>query len=283
MLDGLMVALANRGIDLPALGAAYLFFLGNVIMAAGFFLASRTWLVISPNRPAKHYGMYVVVLVAGVIIATALENELGPRPAALSYAGIPHLAVLLLVHLWIYYKPEPWLIALAASANAAAIVVVVVGAIVGDHIRAAHWLSAAVAAGLMSYIAKYSISTKQGFINATSIYTSSKERAEERAPPQIPWLGLYQWIALIAASVTLATLNALLRGTGIDSLHAAAVAGDSGLMLAVTAFVCAVPATAYWLAHRHWMPELTRFVWLVWLVVGFVFTYTTFLASLDRV
>ena len=33
---------------------------------------------------------------------------------------------------------------------------------------------------------------------------------------------------------------------------------------------------------RHtWMPQLTRFVWVVWLVVGFAFTYGNYLISLD--
>jgi hypothetical protein len=30
------------------------------------------------------------------------------------------------------------------------------------------------------------------------------------------------------------------------------------------------------------MPELTRFAWLVWLVVGFAYTYGNFLNGLDR-
>jgi hypothetical protein len=282
MLDGLIIAMASRGIDLAALGAAYLAFLGNLALTIAFFAASRSWLVISPNRPAKHYGMYVVVVTASLVIATALENELGPRPATLSYAAVPHFSVLLLIHLWTYYKQEPWLIALAASANAAAVATVAAAAIVADHVPAAHWLGAALMIGLLTYFARYSISTKRGFINAKSIYTSSKERAEERAAPQVPWLGLSQWIALIAASVVLATLNAVVRGGALSDLPTAAVAGESTLMLAVTAFVCAVPASAYWLAHRHWMPELTRFVWLVWLVVGFAFTYTNFLTNLDR-
>ena len=53
-------------------------------------------------------------------------------------------------------------------------------------------------------------------------------------------------------------------------------------MLCITGLVCAIPATTYWLAHKHWMPELTRFVWLVWIVVGFAFTYGNFLTSLNR-
>ena len=63
--------------------------------------------------------------------------------------------------------------------------------------------------------------------------------------------------------------------------------GDSGdarvrSVIAVTATVCAVPASTYWLARKSWMPELTRFVWLVWIVVGFAFTYGNYLTTLDR-
>ena len=50
----------------------------------------------------------------------------------------------------------------------------------------------------------------------------------------------------------------------------------------VTAFVCAVPATGYWIARKTWMPELTRFAWLAWIVVGFAFTYGNYLTSLAK-
>jgi hypothetical protein len=50
----------------------------------------------------------------------------------------------------------------------------------------------------------------------------------------------------------------------------------------VTTAVCAVPAGSYWLARKAWMPELTRFVWLVWIVVGFAFTYGNYLSSLSQ-
>ena len=48
------------------------------------------------------------------------------------------------------------------------------------------------------------------------------------------------------------------------------------------AAVSAVPAASYWLARKTWMPELTRFAWLVWIVVGFAFTYGNYLNTLSR-
>ena len=276
--------LTDRGIDLAALGGAYLLFLGNLVLAMAFFVASRSWFVISPNLPAKHYGMYVAMVLAAMLVATALENEIVPRHSAtLSYVHVPHLVVLLMIHLWLHNKPEPWLIALGGSAIAAAVGTVGVAALLGSEVRTAQWSSAALLAALLGFLAFYSISTKRGFVNAHSIYTSSKERGEERVAQQVPWLGLPQWVALVVASVLLATANALLSGSGLVDIPAIAVARESMLMIAVTALVCAVPATAYWLAHRRWMPELTRFAWLVWIVVGFAFIYRNFLTSLDRV
>ena len=38
----------------------------------------------------------------------------------------------------------------------------------------------------------------------------------------------------------------------------------------------------YWFARKAWMPELTRFAWLAWIVVGFAFTYGNYLTSLDE-
>jgi hypothetical protein len=84
-------------------------------------------------------------------------------------------------------------------------------------------------------------------------------------------------MALIGASVLLAIGNALLRGSEIAQIPALDVALESALLIVTTAFVCAVPAVSYWLARRAWMPELTRFVWLVWIVVSFAFTYGNYL------
>jgi hypothetical protein len=277
--------LANRGIDLAALGGAYLVFLANLVLTIAFFVGSRSWLVISPNRVAKHYGLYVVVVASSLIVATVLENQLVPRQAAavLPYAAIPHLAILLMVHLWIYYKPEPWLIAVGASANAAMIATIAVASLAGGPVRAPHWLSAAVLAALLGYLSYRSISTQRGFVKARSIYASSKERGEGRPAPQVPWLGLPQWAALIGASVGLAILNSLLQGRGLDEIRAVAIVGQSASMLLATACIGTIPATTYWLAHKQWMPELTRFVWLAWIVVGFAFTYGNVLTRLDRV
>ena len=50
----------------------------------------------------------------------------------------------------------------------------------------------------------------------------------------------------------------------------------------MTALVCAVPAIGYWVTRKAWMPELTRFVWLAWIVVGFALTYGNYLSSLTR-
>jgi hypothetical protein len=91
---------------------------------------------------------------------------------------------------------------------------------------------------------------------------------------------LPQGIALVAASVILALANALLRGDDISNIPAIAVAGESTLLLGLTLVVGGVPAAIYWLSHKHWMPELTRFVWLVWMVVGFAFTYGNILTRM---
>jgi hypothetical protein len=280
MLDEATASLASRGITLASFGGAYLVLLGNLVAAIGCFIASRAKLVISPNQAAKHYGLYVVMVLATLGIATALENEIVRDGAVLQYTVVPQILLLALIHLWVYYDQQPWLIALAASANAGALLATPVAALFGAEVKTPHWVTLAVLAGLLVYVARSAISTKSGFMTARSIYAASKEGIDVRVAPQTPWLGLPQWIALVAASIILALVNALLRGDDISNLPAVAVAGESTFVLGVTVIVGAVPAAIYWLAHKHWMPELTRLVWLVWMVVGFAFTYGNILTSM---
>lgn len=278
------VVLASRGIGLPALGAAYLALLGNIAIAIAAFVAARSYLVITPNRAARDYGLYVTVLLATLLIATVLENELLPRSSVtLQYVAVPHLLLLLIIHLWIAFRPEPWLIALGGAAAAGAAVVIAAAGMSSDLVRPAHWLTLGLLVALLGILWLKSVSTRRGFLKASSIYVASKERPDAALAPQKPWLGLPQCVALCAASVLLATLNAILRGSAIAQVPAMQVLLESSLLLAVTVLVCAVPAASYWLARRAWMPELTRFVWLVWLVVSFAFTYGNYLTSLDRV
>jgi hypothetical protein len=82
--------------------------------------------------------------------------------------------------------------------------------------------------------------------------------------------------------LALGIANSLLRGSGLEEIPAVEVAAESGLILVLTALVCAVPAISYWLTRKAWMPELTRFVWLAWIVVSFALTYGNYLSSLGR-
>lgn len=275
---------AARGLGLASLGVAYLALLLNLLVAIALFLVSRVTLVVTPNRAAKHYGQYVVVVIVSLLLATGLENALLPvATPTLKFAAVPHLVLILVAHLWIFYRQEPWLVALGAASIAGAGVVVAILALISDLIHPAHWLGTGLLYALLGYLWFYSISTKRGFISAQSIYIETKEERAEAPLAQKPWLGWPQWIALVVASVVLAGINSMLRGLDLAEIPALQVLVESAFLLGATALVCAVPATTYWLAHKHWMPELTRFAWLVWLVVGFSFTYGNFLTGLDRV
>jgi hypothetical protein len=283
MEGGLTETLASSALDLESLGSAYIVFLASMVLSAAAFTASRMWLVVTPNRPAKDYGLYIVVVLVSLGIAATLESELVPDQATtLQYAMFPQLVVLVALHLWIYYDQQPWLVAAGASSIVASMAVVSIGAVVVDRLHLAHWLTITLLTVLLGYLSYFSISTKRGFLKARSIYVDSKETFAHRSLQQTPWLGLPQWVALISASILLAMINAALQGRGIADIPAVGVFTESMLMLVITCLVCAIPATTYWFAHKHWMPELTRFVWLVWIVVGFAFTYGNFLTSLDR-
>jgi hypothetical protein len=278
-------AFHDRGIDLESLGVAYLYFLGTVALTAGLFVAARAHLVVAPNRFTRDYAEYVTTVLATLLVATVLENELVPgQEPSLVYVAFPQLLLLMMLHVWIGYRQEPWLIELGASAVLASLIVAGIGLTIASSVQIAHIATFAVFVGLVVFLWLKAVSTKRGFMKASSIYITSKESFDPSdPPPQKPWVGWLQWGGLVAASVLLAILNSMLRGSGLDQIPAVDVALQSTLLILVTVLVCAVPALAYWIARKTWMPELTRFAWLVWFVVGFAFVYGNYLSSLNRV
>jgi hypothetical protein len=279
----LAIALQSRGLELASLGVAYLILIASMLAAVAAFVAARNHLVVAPNRFARDYAVYVTTVIAAVLIATALENELSPAAAAaLPYAAFPQLLLLLVIHLWIAHRQEPWVIVLGAASLVGSIVVVGAAVLISGVARSAHAVALIVFASLVGFLWFKSVSTKRGFKRASSIYIASKENLDQAVVPQKPWLGLPQWVALVVASVLLAILNSVLRGSGLDQIPAVDVAVETAALILVTAAICAVPAVSYWLSRKAWMPELTRFAWLAWIVVGFVFTYGNYLTNLNR-
>ena len=272
---------SERGVDLETLGAAYLILIATAVLTVAAFYAARSQLVVSPNRGSRDYGIYAAAALATLLIAIVLENESLPAGSAtLHYAFVPQIVALLSLHVWISYRLEPWLVTLGASATAATIVVGAVLGVATELVGAAYWVALSLLGALLAFLWWKAISTKRAFVNASSIYLASKETLGTASLPQKPWLGLPQWVALVAASLGLGVANSLLRGVGLEELPAVEVIAASGLLLFVTALVCAVPAGAYWLTRKAWMPELTRFVWLAWMLVGFALTYRNYLSSL---
>jgi len=279
----LAATFVERGISLATLGSAYLILIASAAVTAGAFYAARSLLVISPNRGARDYGIYVSWALATLLIAIVLENESLPAGSAtLHYVLVPQLVALLALHAKIWRRQEPWLVALGAAATAATIAVGAVLGVMTGLLGPAYWIALLVLAAALGFLWWKAVSTKRAFVNASSIYLSSKETLDAAAVPQKPWLGLPQWVGLIAASLALGVANSLLRGRGLEEVPAFEVAAASGLLLLVTALVCAVPAVVYWVNRKAWMPELTRFTWLVWIVVSFALTYGNYLSSLAR-
>jgi hypothetical protein len=277
----LAASLAERGVDLATLGAAYLILIATAVLTVAAFYTARSQLVVSPNRGSRDYGIYAASALATLLIAIVLENESLPAGSAtLHYAFVPQIVALLSLHVWISYRLEPWLVTLGASATAATIVVGTLLGVATDLVGPAYWVALSLLGALLAFLWWKAVSTQRAFVNASSIYLASKETLGIASAPQKPWLGLPQWLALVAASLGLGIANSLLQGRGLEELPAIEVAAASGLLLLMTALVCAVPAGAYWLTRKTWMPELTRFVWLAWIVVGFALTYGNYLSSL---
>jgi len=275
--------LQDRGIDLVALGAAYIVMLSTLLLTALAFAAARHFIVISPNRWTRDFGVYASLVLGALLIAIVLENESLPLGSAtLHYVAVPQLLLLLAVHLSIWYRQEPWLVALGASATAATVVVGAAMGVVTDVFRPAYWVTVLLLTVLLVCLWRKAVMTKHAFMTRRPSYVSGKASLDAVTTEQKPWRGLVPWVTLVAASVVLAVGNSLLRGKGLGEIASAEVAGESALLLVVTALVCAVPAVSYWIAHRAWMPELARFVWLAWILVGFTFTYSSYLNVLAR-
>jgi hypothetical protein len=275
--------LHDRGITFASLGAAYLIFIASCVATAALYSGARKHLVVAPNRQSRNYALYVIAVLLTLLVATALENELSRAAVpTLLYVAYPQILFLIAAHVWIAYRTEPWTIQLGASSLLGSALVAGAAAAGTDSFRIAHGVTLGVIVGLVAFLWYSSISTKRGFVSAASIYVRSKESLDATPKPQKPWLGVPHCAALVAASVALAIANSLLRGRGLEDIPAVDVAVESGLLMLVTAFVCAVPATSYWVARKAWMPELTRFAWLAWIVVGFAFTYGNYLTSLAK-
>ncbi|MEE8307704.1 MAG: hypothetical protein V3R81_10595 [Gammaproteobacteria bacterium] len=274
--------LVSRGITAQSLGIAYLGFLASFILTAIVFVTLRAKLVTSPNRSSRDYGLYTAVLLITLLVAMVLENEILPGASeSLPYVALPQLLLIFLIHLLIYYRQEPWIIGLGVASLSATTVLVSIILYSTQLIRPVHWLILPLAAGLLFFAWLRCISTKRAFLKSDTIYVDSKEFQEGILAGQTPWLGLPQWVALVSASLSLAVLNEILRGAALEQIPAMEILARSFFLLSITALVSAIPAATYWLARHAWMPQLTRFVWVVWLVVGFAFTYGNYLVSLD--
>jgi hypothetical protein len=281
--DFTVAALSYRGVSLATLGAAYLVFLASCIVTAAVYSAARKHLVVAPNRQARNYALYTIAVLLTLVVATALDNELSRAAApTLSYVAYPQILFLIAAHVWIASRTEPWTIQLGASSLVGSALVASAAAAATDSFRIAHGATLVVIVGLLAFLWYSAISTKRAFVSADSIYVRSKENIDAALKPQKPGLGVPHCAALVAASVALAIANSLLRGRGLEDIPAVDVAVESGLLMLVTAFVCAVPATGYWIARKTWMPELTRLAWLAWIVVGFAFTYGNYLTNLAK-
>jgi len=175
-------ALQSRGVDLAALGAAYLLFLASLLVTLVVFTAARAYLVVAPNRHARDYAVYVTAVLTTLLIATVLENELLPSSTpTLQYVAFPQLALLIMLHLWIAYRQEPWIIELGASAIAASAAVVAVAGLTTNVVRIAHVVTLLVFVGLLGFLWLKAISTKRGFMRASSIYISARRKRSTRA------------------------------------------------------------------------------------------------------
>jgi len=272
-----------RGVTLASLGAAYLIFIASCVVTAALYSAARKHLVVAPNHQSRNYALYVIAVLLTLLVATALENELSRAAVpTLRYVAYPQILFLIAAHAWIAYRTEPWTIQLGASSLVGSALVAAAAAAATDSFSVAHGVTLGVVVALVAFLWYSAISTKRAFVSAASIYVRSKENVDAIAKPQKPWLGVPHCAALVAASVALAIANSLLRGRGLEDIPAVDVAIESGLLMLVTAFVCAVPATSYWIARKTWMPELTRFAWLAWIVVGFAFTYGNYLTRLAK-
>lgn len=278
-----IIELIDSRLGLADLGIAYLLLIAHAVLTLCLYASSRAHLVVTPNLAARHYGLHVAAVMATLVVATVLDNELsGSGAALLSYAMLPQIVVVGLLHLGIYRSADPRLIALGGATSAGLVLIAVLAAVGGAAVGLVHWVTALLLIALLGLLWHGSVSTKRGFINARSIYLDSKEQRDDgRRATARAWLSSMHWIGLTVASVALAFANALLRGAGPGDVPAAALVVEAAMLLGITSLVCVAPAAGYWYLRRDAIPDLTRFAWLTWLIVAFAFTYGNYLTRIS--
>ena len=183
-------ALLSRGITLETLGLAYLGLWLSFLIGAIFFVILRANLVTSPNRSSRDYGLYASVLITTLMVAMVLENEILPVASlSLPYAALPQLLVIFVIHLWIYYRQEPWIIALGVASLSTTTLLAVGLLYAAQFVRPVHWFVLPLTAGLLIFAWVRCISTKRSFLKSSSIYASLARRTKPTmsAPRRPGW------------------------------------------------------------------------------------------------
>ena len=183
----LINTLAERGISPEALGIAYMFLVANAAFAGALFMVCRSELLISPNRASRSYALFMALLMGALLVAGALENELLPPATTLPYAIFPHILLLLIIHLWVYYRHEPWLIALGISSTAGLVLPVVALGFIGLGVRPAHWVIVGVATALLITVWMRACTTKRAFLKSSEpIRAPAPEGHEDISSSPVP-------------------------------------------------------------------------------------------------
>ena len=82
------------------------------------------------------------------------------------------------LHVWIWYRQEPWLVALGARRDDGRRLLV--GALLGlgtELLGPAYWIALLLLAALLAFLWRKAVSTQRAFINASSIYLALEGNA----------------------------------------------------------------------------------------------------------
>lgn len=291
-LPGLLLAapaqaMQMSGFSWSAFGYAYAVFIATIIATWLMYWLMRAQLVLHPGVTTHRYCAGIVVLTAFYIAATFMDQMLGaPRGTALPYEAIPQAVAVLVLHARAYRQQEPAAILLAVALLFASAVVGLLLYFGGQYWpslpepRPGQWATAFGAVFLSTYTLIRNSNTMYAFRKGVSAVVANRLPKTGDPDSGKGWFPLPQTVAIVVASLVIATLIQVVEGGSLATLLFVGVLGDTAIVLGLTVLATLLPTGLYLWRYRSRLPDFQWLVWVIWSTTAFGSLYARYLGHL---